>query len=57
MFWLVGQDWGFLVRLAENLAKGGSELVVVAVGKVAAAAKLLDLDRRFVVVDSLGKAT
>ena len=56
MEWLVGQDWGFLVRLSDRAASAGVELVVVAQERVARAAETIGLGKRARIVENLSDA-
>jgi len=56
MDWLVGQDWGFLVRMSERAKAAGRELVVVASERVIKASKVIALDGRFRVLGRLDDA-
>ena len=56
MEWLVGQDWGFLIRLGERAMSVGVELVVVAQERVARAAETIGLGEHVQIVENLGDA-
>lgn len=53
MIWLVGQDWGFLLRLTEELEPRSCRLVVLATPHVAKASGHLGIEERMTVVASL----
>ena len=55
--WLVGQDWGFLVRLADTLEQANSQLVLVANDRVRDAASFLKITDRIPMFESVGDAT
>jgi hypothetical protein len=57
MFWLVGQDWGYLLRLAERLESIDSRLTIIASNRVAESAKVTQLDVRIRICDSMDAAS
>jgi hypothetical protein len=56
MQWIVGQDWGFLVKLSEALASRGIPLSVVARANNVNSGKVVGIDRWFELVGSLDEA-
>ena len=56
MDWLVGHDWGFLLRISEKLSSEEIGLVIVAESRVVEASKLLGLGDKIRIVDSLAGA-
>jgi len=51
--WLVGQDWGFLLGMAEQSWGRGTELVVIVSEPVMLSASVLQIDKKITVVHSL----
>lgn len=56
MNWLVGHDWGFLIRLGKALASEGIKLIVLARGRVSEAADLVGVHDDMKIVKSLEEA-
>jgi len=56
MFWLVGQDWGFLLRTADSAASRGIQITLVVTDRHLHAAKCLGLEDRLRMVDSVDAA-
>ncbi len=57
MDWLVGQDWGFLVRLSKQLAARQARLAVVGSRKIVRGGTMLTLGEFFGLGESLEYVT
>jgi hypothetical protein len=53
MYWLVGHDWGFLLRMSEQLSSKGIDLVIVANDQIIQAAIVLQLGDKIKTEDSV----
>lgn len=56
MDWLVGNDWGFLIRLSRELAPEGIKPIVIVRGRVSGAADLIGVHEYMKIVKSLEEA-
>jgi hypothetical protein len=56
MSWLVGHDWGFLVRISKSLRSKDTALVVVASERVSKAAEVIQLNKLMKFARSLEEA-
>ena len=53
MFWLVGQDWGYLVRLSRRLKFCSVRLSLLATRRIFQGGQLLGMHKQFCLADSL----